>query len=605
MALKRGRRTWGLAVAGMLVALATALWAARSVRRPSPADLGREAYDRGDWAMAADEARSRLKSGPDDTDALRLLARASARRGRETTAEGIYRRLGTSAMEPEDLFLLGRSLLRQGNATPGLAALGAARDADPRHAETLDELGRYWGEHGSQVEAERAATQLAALPGWEVRGSVRLAGLLAETFDPAGAASVLGKALQRDPALSHASSTPAEAHRLLVRTLLEAGRPAEARSHLYPSPSDAEGSWLLSRLLLQEGKTAEAESALQSTRGLLPDDPVRHEPGPFVGSKACADCHATQHQGHERSGHSRTLVRTSELPSLPWPSHEIIDGSNPEVRHAFRLDKEKVESITTTPGETYRALVTYALGSNHQGQTFLSEDAKGQCRELRLSRYPNDPTWDRTMEHPEAPPDREGYSGRPISAEALRRCLHCHATNFRAVQSPSGHPEANDSGIGCERCHGPGGNHLQSVATKFSDLAIARPKLAPAARVVELCAECHKAPGSAKANEPGFIRYQAPTFIQSRCYSEGRTGFSCVTCHDPHRPTSRDPKSYEATCLSCHAAGKDQAQAKNQASPCPVNAKHDCLRCHMPRVNNAVPRAIFTDHHIRIRETRR
>ncbi len=603
MPVKWSRGSWRLFVVAALL-LGAVLLATWVGFRRSPSSLGIMAYARADWETAAEQARSRLKVEPNDREALRLLARASSRRGRDNTAEGIYRRLGASAMEPEDLFLLGRALLRQGRIEPGLAALGAARDADPDHAETLNELTRYWSESGSLVEAEKAASRLAAQPGWEVQGGVWLGHLRSQLFDSAGAASALAEALKQDPHLSQAKMSAAEARRLLTRCLLESGRAVEAQAQLLTdgnTPVDPETSWLLSRALLQDGKAREAETALKSAQGFRRDDPMHPEPSPFVGSKACAECHPRQFTSQQQSGHARTLTHTSQITSLPWPTQAITDPAHHEVSHHFSRIHGTVEVATKTERQTFHALVAYALGSNHQGQTFLGKEEQGQYRELRLSRYPGEPHWDRTIEHPLNPPDEAGYLGRPISAESLRRCLHCHATNFRAVQEPAGRSEANDRGIGCERCHGPGGNHLRAMADKFSEPAIARPKLASAARVVELCAECHKAPASANPNDPGFIRFQAPNFVKSRCYTESGKSFSCVTCHNPHQNAERKPAHYESTCLSCHRATQDPT-AKNEhitASSCPVNSTKDCLRCHMPRVSNAVPRSVFTDHFIR------
>ena len=139
------------------------------------------------------------------------------------------------------------------------------------------------------------------------------------------------------------------------------------------------------------------------------------------------------------------------------------------------------------------------------------------------------------MEHPAEPPDPPGYLGRPISSESFRRCLHCHSTNFRAVLEPEGRPEARDHGIGCERCHGPAGNHPAAVAASFPELAIARPKLASAARIVALCGECHTAPAKKTPDDPGFVRYQASGLVLSRCYTESGEASSCTTCHDPHK----------------------------------------------------------------------
>ena len=126
---------------------------------------------------------------------------------------------------------------------------------------------------------------------------------------------------------------------------------------------------------------------------------------------------------------------------------------------------------------------------------------------------------------------------------------HCHSTNFRAVFYPSGRPEAADHGIGCERCHGPGGHHLQAVRTGFPDLAIGRPRLAPADRVVALCGECHESPEPHLPSDPSLIRFQAPSLVLSRCYTESRS-LSCVTCHDPHQNASRTPSHYERASAS-------------------------------------------------------
>src|SRR5262245_45435325 len=63
--------------------------------RPSaePVVRGLDAYARGEWERAADLARVRLKSAGDDVAALRLLARASVRLGRDSSAMQIYQRL--------------------------------------------------------------------------------------------------------------------------------------------------------------------------------------------------------------------------------------------------------------------------------------------------------------------------------------------------------------------------------------------------------------------------------------------------------------------------------------------------------------------------------
>ncbi len=582
-------------------------WRIGNVRdgRADPLRDGDLAYRRGDWRGAEARARVALKARPSDPEALRLMARSAARLGRDESAEAIYRRIGTGSMEAEDFFLLGRGLLDRGQVGPALASLGAARDAQPDHAETLDALSRYWAQTRAMTDAVEAAERLIRQPGWEVRAGVRLGRLRAEMYDPAGAAEVLASALARDPKLEDADLDPPAAGKLLARCWLQAGRPAAALEWIQ-GPSgrglDPESAWLLSRARLQEGKATEAPSALEDAHGFGASDPLMREPAPFVGAARCAPCHPAQYRSQQASRHSRTLVRTADLKSLPWPDRDIPDADNPRVSHRFARVGAGVEAVTKVDGSAFRAVVEYALGANQQGRSFLAREAGGQFRELRVSQYPHAPEWARTMEHPALPPDEPGYLGRPITAEAVRKCLNCHATNFRAAREPDARPEGRDRGIGCERCHGPGGNHIPAVAAHFPEPAIARPRLAPAARVVSLCGECHRAPNKTTPADAGFVRYQASSLVLSRCYTGSAEALSCVTCHDPHKDAETSSDYYEAKCLNCHdpSAPSKTAGSSRTRTPCPVNPRNDCLACHMPGVKDAVPRTVFTDHRIRV-----
>ncbi len=594
--------------------LAAAAWRiARDVRTRSadPLERGISAYRDGDWRTAETEARASLKARSADTPALRLLARAAARQGRDDTAEAIYRRLGTGPMRAEDLFLLGRGLLRRGRSGPALAALGAVRDADPDHAETLDALARYWADGRSLTEALDAAERLSRVPGWEVRGSVLLGRLRLELLDPAGAAAAFVQALGRDPGFESTGTAPRQIETLLVRALLQSGRAAEALDRLRRldragDPPDAETEWLASRAWLQRGRIAEARAALERAAGGAARDPMLREPAPFVGARTCAACHPDQFESQQDSRHARTLLHADSLAELPWPVRPVVDRDNPAVTHRIAWHDGRVEAAAVIAEQTFRAVIAYALGSNHQGQSFLARDDAGKAYELRISRYPAAPEWDRTMEHPAVPPDAAGYLGRPVPAEAFRKCLHCHSTNFRAAREPAGRPEARDRGIGCERCHGPGGHHAAAVAAHFPQPAIARPRLASPAQVVALCGDCHTAPASTAPEDPGFVRYQASGLVLSRCYTRSGEGLSCVTCHDPHQDADTTSSFYVAKCLECHhspttSATNTAASPGRTGPPCPVNPRGDCISCHMPRVKDAVPRTVFTDHWIRIR----
>ena len=71
------------------------------------------------------------------------------------------------------------------------------------------------------------------------------------------------------------------------------------------------------------------------------------------------------------------------------------------------------------------------------------------------------------------------------------------------------------------------------------------------------CGECHRHPdmitrASIRTDNIEIVRYQPVGLMQSRCYKFSSGTLSCVTCHDPHAPASRDRTRYEASCRSCH-----------------------------------------------------
>ena len=75
------------------------------------------------------------------------------------------------------------------------------------------------------------------------------------------------------------------------------------------------------------------------------------------------------------------------------------------------------------------------------------------------------------------------YLGEPLSEDDVRRCLSCHVTSAQAVLQSSG-PGSSDQGIGCEKCHGPGENHILAVKADFPDLAIIDPRMASGSPIV-------------------------------------------------------------------------------------------------------------------------
>ncbi|MFI5457235.1 MAG: tetratricopeptide repeat protein [Isosphaerales bacterium] len=632
---------WSLAalviLAGLGVAAATwggpvtqrlAYWMRSTSSRVAEAQ---EAYEKGNWERAALLSRELLKTKGSDPEVLRVYARASARLERDGMAAAIYNnRLGSARMQPEDLFLKGLALVRALKPESALELWEKAVEDGPDHPELLDHLTRLSIRMQRLDEAAAAARRLARQAGWQARGSLLLGEIQGLLENPKGAALALREAFEHDPGARGAPFAAAHYQRLLARSLLQLGRPAEARGPLESvfastgaSRVDPEANWLLSRALLQEGKFADASAALARAGSYRSLHPLTAEPSPYVGAARCAECHPEINRNHLRSRHSQTFHHGPELLELPFPDHPLADPDDPKVTHAFSRDQGRIEVKTQAGDHVYNTVVEYAFGIRGRYITMVGRDDERKYRALRLSSYQSaaGASWGRTAGDVSDPNHGENIRGAPIQVrDGVVRCLYCHVTQSREFRDPRPEagvgPEAADSGIGCERCHGPGANHLAAIKADFPETAIVNVGAESAATITAQCADCHivSPPSqiSRAPDDPHFVRSPGMTLTFSRCYSESDGGMSCLTCHDPHRDDLGPAAFYEAKCLACHSrqegsrapiAREDRASTANPAvrgKVCPVNAAKNCLDCHMPKVPVPTLHTSLTDHYIRV-----
>lgn len=190
-------------------------------------------------------------------------------------------------------------------------------------------------------------------------------------------------------------------------------------------------------------------------------------------------------------------------------------------------------------------------------------------------------------------------------------------------------------GIDCERCHGPGEEHVKLVASNSSlemiRGAVFQPAHASRQQQRELCYQCHfeagvpfardrvfRPEGDAFSYRPGEplwrfivnldyapkdrpsdefkIVGQGYRLEQSVCFEKSSGTMTCTTCHDPHRsvPPGSKAQWFRSRCLQCHRIDScgEIPTARNRQND-------DCTACHMwkRRPEDAV-HTIFTDHKI-------
>jgi tetratricopeptide (TPR) repeat protein len=176
-------------------------------------------------------------------------------------------------------------------------------------------------------------------------------------------------------------------------------------------------------------------------------------------------------------------------------------------------------------------------------------------------------------------------------------CLQCHNTWMAHVPGTSNQFHRNDLllGVTCERCHGPGREHVEYHRQHPMDNAhaILHPGTLSRERLMDVCAQCHGntriigmpfsyRPGQplvtayrtvqAKYREDDTTTNQVQYLSESKCFKKSK--MTCITCHDPHFPTSA-----KNGCMACHTAASCTDQPKQ-----PAAVRGDCVGCHMPQL---------------------
>ena len=350
-----------------------------------------------------------------------------------------------------------------------------------------------------------------------------------------------------------------------------------------------------------------AQSSTQSHRGPLGtspgsvSSPQTNKPSTaranYVGDGACDSCHLEKLAAFHQTAHaltSRLPDKHSILGSFT-PNDNVVKTSNPEL--LFRM-KENGDGFFETalqgiaPYTTERAeRIDLVIGSGGKGQTYLFWKGD-QLFQLPISYWAQ-------LGWVNSPGYRDGVANfdRPI----IPRCLECHATYFESAPPPANRylKAGFVVGITCEKCHGPGREHMQrerSKAGTSSGSAILNPSKFERDRQMDLCAWCHA--GAGTPLEPSFsyipraplskyleVTEPAPNaevdvhgsqvelLKKSRCFQS--SAMTCLTCHNVHT-VQHDPTAFSQRCLGCHKPGTAMFPKVGH------QVASDCIKCHMP-----------------------
>lgn len=281
----------------------------------------------------------------------------------------------------------------------------------------------------------------------------------------------------------------------------------------------------------------------------------------YIGSDDCIACHEGSHEAliaaFKKTAHATAMADAAKTPAAVVAK---FDADSP----------------------VSKADIKYVLGAQKSNQNYMDKDFKVLGGKWNAKNG----SWVATAH---------------ADADGATKCVGCHVTNFEPTKKTW-----TQMGVACESCHGPGGEHADSMDADD----IQTFKKLDSKKKSMVCGQCHSVgtdisgkyafpteflPGDdlaksfkLKEGSTDAANNQYNEFITSKHYDGG---MGCVNCHDPHGSKSKaSPQLRQPIiegCMACHAA--TIKSMKEHAPTAAANAT--CATCHMHKGSHAFGKA--------------
>ncbi|MEP7167732.1 MAG: tetratricopeptide repeat protein [Bacteroidota bacterium] len=369
----------------------------------------------------------------------------------------------------------------------------------------------------------------------------------------------------------------------------------------------------------------------------------------YVGINTCRTCHESIYETFIQTGMGSSFdVASKKKSSARFDQHAVIFDKDKNFYYKAFWDKDSLKFMEFRldgKDTVHKRIetVNYIVGSGQHTNSHIIA-TNGYLNQAPMTFYTQKGHWD-------LPPGFENGGNSRFSRLIGLECMSCHNGYPQYVMGSENKFEKIKNGIDCERCHGPGEQHVADKRagkildiSKDIDYSIVNPAKLPIALQLDICQRCH-IQGNAVLNEeksffdfrPGMhlsdvmnvfmplykgrsdehiMASHAERMKMSRCYTETlkeveknnaantlrpyQHALTCVTCHNPHvsfRVT--DNNVFNTACKNCHSPVKhNECTEKREVLE---KEQNNCIKCHMVKSGATdIPHVRVTDHFIRV-----
>ncbi|TWU37125.1 multiheme c-type cytochrome [Novipirellula artificiosorum] len=368
-----------------------------------------------------------------------------------------------------------------------------------------------------------------------------------------------------------------------------------------PLPDDLVAGWVASHKYWFVGKDEDGGGVeIPFAPGQFPKpapdlEPVNANPG-FVGPQACQKCHPEHHNTALLTMHyntSRGITTDTVLKGRFEPGKNVFKTKHDGVSFEMIKRGDRYYQRTHFYDWHFDVPMDISVGASIIGQSYLYWHGD-QLYQANMTHVDEGNVWVNSPGYT----DGDASFARPIGPH----CLSCHGSYHDYREFPNHFtPDQFIFGVTCERCHGPGAEHIEyheKHPDEKTPYAIVKIADLPRDKQVEVCGQCHLGryipSGRAFRFRPGdeFFDYyengdintdgagavhganQLARLRQSECFVQSE--MSCVDCHNPHCNEHGNTALYSERCIKCH-----EPQACGMYEQVDFDLAKNCIDCHM------------------------